>query len=170
MSETKLNQIVAKAIAGFGGKWERFDQTGMTNNDSKQIFVIFFPVFSWNNLQINSVGFDIGCDSGWWAKFVGLRYVISQVVAALIYWPFVRFAKIAKFFGFDVKNGPLAPYKHCGFYDMRSDALDRFGTRLKQRFSRIEIQQMMESVGLERIVFSEKRLFWCAVGFARAKH
>jgi hypothetical protein len=50
---------------------------------------------------------------------------------------------------------------------MRTDALDRFGTRLEQRFSRIEIQQMMESAGLERIVFSEKNPFWCAVGFAK---
>jgi ubiquinone/menaquinone biosynthesis C-methylase UbiE len=99
----------------------------------------------------------------------GLRYVMSQIIAALLYWPLARFAKFAEFLGADVKNYPLAPYRHWGFYVMRTDALDRFGTRLEQRFSRIEIQQMMETAGLERIVFSEKNPFWCAVGFAKAK-
>jgi hypothetical protein len=50
---------------------------------------------------------------------------------------------------------------------MRTDALDRFGTRLEQRFSKNEIQQMMESAGLVDIVFREDAPFWCAVGFAR---
>ena len=99
----------------------------------------------------------------------GLRYVVSQLIAALIYWPLARFAKLVEFLGFDVKNFPLAPYRHWGFYVMRTDALDRFGTQLEQRFSRNEILQMMESAGLEQIVFSEKNPFWCAVGFAKAK-
>ena len=97
----------------------------------------------------------------------GLRYVMSQIIAVLIYWPLARTAKVAEFFGFNPKNYPLAIYRNRGFYVMRTDALDRFGTRLEQRFSRVEIQQMMEAAGLERIVFSEKMPFWCAVGFAR---
>ena len=100
---------------------------------------------------------------------LGLRFGMSQIIAVLIYWPLARFAKLAEYLGFDVKNYPLAPYRNWGFYVMRTDALDRFGTQLEQRFSRIEIQQMMESSGLERIVFSEKNPFWCAVGFAKAK-
>jgi ubiquinone/menaquinone biosynthesis C-methylase UbiE len=96
-----------------------------------------------------------------------LRYIMSQIIAALIYWPLARFAKLAEFLNFDVKNYPLSIYRNRGFYVMRTDALDRFGTRLEQRFSRVEIQQMMEAAGLERIVFSEKMPFWCAVGFAR---
>jgi ubiquinone/menaquinone biosynthesis C-methylase UbiE len=99
----------------------------------------------------------------------GLRYVMSQIIAALIYWPLARFARLAELLGADVKNYPLAIYRHWGFYVMRTDALDRFGTRLEQRFSRIEIEEMMDSAGLERIVFSEKTPFWCAIGFARAK-
>ena len=98
----------------------------------------------------------------------GLRYFMSQVIAALIYWPLARIAKVAEISGVDVKNFPLMLYRHRGFYVMRTDALDRFGTRLEQRFSRIEIQQMMEAAGLERIVFSEKIPFWCAVGYVKA--
>lgn len=97
-----------------------------------------------------------------------LRYIMSQIIASLIYWPLARFAKYAEFLNFDVKNYPLAIYRKRGFYVMRTDALDRFGTRLEQRFSRVQIQQMMGSAGLERIVFSDKTPFWCAVGFAKA--
>ena len=47
---------------------------------------------------------------------------------------------------------------------MRTDALDRFGTRLEQRFSKTMILDMMEKAGLENIKFSKNIPFWCAVG------
>jgi hypothetical protein len=47
---------------------------------------------------------------------------------------------------------------------MRTDALDRFGTRLEQRFSRAEIERMMTNAGLSGINFSEREPFWVAVG------
>jgi hypothetical protein len=47
---------------------------------------------------------------------------------------------------------------------MRTDALDRFGTRLEQRFTQQEIVQMMERVGLDHIRLSDSVPFWCAVG------
>ena len=34
---------------------------------------------------------------------------------------------------------------------MRTDALDRFGTTLEQRFTASEIREMMHNAGLERI-------------------
>ena len=49
---------------------------------------------------------------------------------------------------------------------MRTDALDRFGTRLEQRFTKNEINKMMETAGLENITFS-KNTYWCAVGFRK---
>lgn len=277
MSENKHQATVD----GFGDEWVRFDQTGMSDEDSKQLFESYFSIFPWHALPGNAVGFDLGCGSGRWAKLVAphvgklhcidpsvaidvarrnlhsqdncefhsvgvddipfpdqsmdfgyslgvlhhipdtksalaacvsklkpgapflvylyyafdnrpswfrglwkvselirgivshlphlLRYGVSQLIAALIYWPLSRFAKLAEVLGFDVKHFPLAPYRHWGFYVMRTDALDRFGTQLEQRFSRFEIQQMMESAGLERVVFSEKNPFWCAVGYAKAK-
>tara|TARA_A100001011_G_scaffold295387_1_gene307685 strand:+ start:125 stop:295 length:171 start_codon:yes stop_codon:yes gene_type:complete len=47
---------------------------------------------------------------------------------------------------------------------MRTDALDRFGTRLEQRFTRNEIKNMMQNAGLENIEFSNSKPFWVAVG------
>ena len=65
----------------------------------------------------------------------GIRYAMSQVIAALVYWPLARSAKLAEYLGMNVVNFPLAPYRNWGFYVMRTDALDRFGTRLEQRFT-----------------------------------
>jgi hypothetical protein len=53
---------------------------------------------------------------------------------------------------------------------MRTDALDRFGTRLEQRFTRDEIKQMMRNAGLENIRFSDSKPFWVAVGFKSDKN
>jgi hypothetical protein len=50
---------------------------------------------------------------------------------------------------------------------MRTDALDRFGTRLEQRYTRRQIEDMMRQAGLERIRFSEHEPYWCAVGYKR---
>jgi hypothetical protein len=50
---------------------------------------------------------------------------------------------------------------------MRTDALDRFGTRLEHRYTRAQIQSMMEDAGLEKIVFSNSIPFWVAVGIKK---
>ena len=281
MNEKQYQNGDAKTIEGFGDEWNRFDQTGMSKEDSYEIFESYFSIFPWGDLPKDAIGFDLGCGSGRWAKWVaprvgrlhcidpsdainvarnnlqaesncefhntgvddipmpdnsmdfgyslgvlhhipdtsaalaacvaklkrgapfllylyyafdnrpswfrwlwkisdlirklvsrlphGLRYLMSQLLASLVYWPLARIAKGAEFLGLDPKNYPLTIYRNRGFYVMRTDALDRFGTRLEQRFSRNQIQQMMETVGLERIVFSEKTPYWCAVGYAKGQ-
>lgn len=95
-----------------------------------------------------------------------LRFQTSQALAAVVYLPLARFALLAEKLGMDVRNFPLAQYRNNSFYTMRTDALDRFGTRLEQRFTKNEITEMMLSVGLRDIRFSETA-FWTAVGFKK---
>jgi ubiquinone/menaquinone biosynthesis C-methylase UbiE len=95
----------------------------------------------------------------------GLRYFSSQVLAVLVYLPLAKFSWAAEKAGVNVSNLPLSAYRNLSFYTMRTDALDRFGTRLEQRFSREQIRLMMEKAGLEQVVFSENEPFWCAVGY-----
>ena len=282
MTKKYLNNIDAKTVEGFGDEWTRFDQTGMSEEDTKKYFDYYFSVFPWSDLPKDAIGFDLGCGSGRWAKLAaervgklhcidpsisievarkslhtlencefhqlsvdempfsdqsmdfgyslgvlhhvpdtsaaiatcvskikpggpfllylyysfdnkppwfrtlwqmsdlirkvvsrmpyGLRYVVSQILALFIYWPVARVAKIAEFLGADVNNFPLTAYRDSGFYVMRTDALDRFGTRFENRFTRLEIKTMMESAGLEDIRFSESIPFWCAVGVVSDKN
>ena len=97
----------------------------------------------------------------------GLRYVASQVLALSVYLPLARTACALEKTGINVDNFPLNAYRNCSFYTMRTDALDRFGTRLEQRFTRTQIKTMMERAGLERVEFSTNQPFWCAVGYRR---
>jgi SAM-dependent methyltransferase len=85
-----------------------------------------------------------------------LRYWLSQIIAVCVYWPFARTAKY-----FPVPDSwPLKFYAHRSFYFMRTDSLDRFGTKLEKRFSREQITQMLESSELTGISFSESEPYW----------
>lgn len=94
-----------------------------------------------------------------------LKRRITDAIAVTVYWPTARLAAALENVGLDVDVMPLSQYRRSSFYTMRTDARDRFGTRLEQRFSRTEIQQMMESAGLTRITFSDESPYWCAVGY-----
>ena len=94
----------------------------------------------------------------------GLRKVVTSAIAAAIYWPATRIALLAEAAGADVSNFPLSTYRHNSFYTMRTDSLDRFGTRLEQRFSRAEIRDMMQEAGLRNITFRETVPYWLACG------
>lgn len=96
----------------------------------------------------------------------GPRYWLSQILAALVYFPLARAARVLEKFGVDVAGLPLSQYRHNSFYVMRNDALDRFGTRLERRFSKSEMQAMMERAGLKNIVFSTTS-FWTALGIKK---
>lgn len=278
MNKSPIN-IDTKTVEGFGDEWTRFDQSGMTDEDTRRLFEGYFSIFPWGDLPKNAVGFDLGCGSGRWAKLVALRvgklhcidpsvaievarknlytlkncefhqaavdempisnesmdfgyslgvlhhipdtraaltacvsklkpgapflvylyyafdnrpfwfrvvwqmsewvrqvvskmphgprYLLSQVIAVFVYWPLARLARFLEKMGVNVENFPLAFYRNLGFYVMRTDALDRFGTRLEQRFTKAEIEQIMVAAGLVNIRFSEETPFWCAVGFKK---
>lgn len=272
------DNVDPRTVRGFGEEWARFDQSGVPPEELERLFQAYFSVFPWESLPKNAVGFDLGCGSGRWAKFVapkvgklhlidpspdalavarrnlaehancefhvatvdaipladasmdfgyslgvlhhvpdtdaalrscvaklrpgapflvylyyrfdnrpawfralwrasdGVRQVVSRlpsrpkqgvadVLAATVYWPLARGAALAESAGRDVAAFPLSAYRHASFYTMRTDALDRFGTRLEHRFTRAEILRMMEGAGLERVSFSDAVPFWCAAGY-----
>lgn len=268
-----------KTVDGFGDEWTRFDQSTVPEEESRSLFESYFAVFPWQDLPANAVGFDAGCGTGRWAKWVAprvghlhcidpseaievaskhlagianvslhkasieempladssmdfgyslgvlhhipdtqaamrdcvrkvkigapflvylyyrfdnrpawfrmiwkasdlarraiavqphwLRYQLSQIAALLLYWPIARSALLAEKLGANVDNWPLSSYRDKTFYMMRTDALDRFGTRLEHRFTKQEIKTMTESCGLEKIQFSDDVPYWCAVGIRR---
>lgn len=93
-----------------------------------------------------------------------LKLPITRLIAAGVYWPLARLALLLEKAGIDVSKLPLSFYRNSAFYTMKTDALDRFGTRLEQRFTRKEMHALMQRAGLRDIVFSENEPFWCAVG------
>ncbi|WPD21313.1 MAG: class I SAM-dependent methyltransferase [Candidatus Electrothrix scaldis] len=263
-------------VTSFSDEWSRFDQTGMTEGETRKVFDEYFAVFPWSNLPTKPEGFDMGCGSGRWARLVaprvrllhcidpseaievarrnlaehknvrfhrgtvdkpnispnsqdfgyslgvlhhvpdtatairscvellkpgaplllylyyafdnrpwwfrliwrisdlGRRFIFrlptrikqffTDIIAILLYWPLAKMSLLADRCGLQVGSIPLSYYRHHSLYTMRTDARDRFGTPLEQRFTQQKISTMMQNAGLVDIQFSDNAPFWCAVG------
>lgn len=272
--------VDSSTVKSFGEEWARFDQGSLSEQESRKIFDEYFAVFPQRQLHQEATGFDMGCGTGRWAKWVApqvgklhcvdpsgaisiaaltlsefdnvvfhqasvddvalpessqdfgysigvlhhvpdtqagirccvellkpgaplllylyyafdnrpwwfrliwkasdivrrsvcampnrLKNFICDVLALLVYWPLARLSKVLEWIGLPVSGVPLSYYRNHSFYTMRTDARDRFGTPLEQRFTRKQIESMMQTAGLERIHFSDSAPFWCAVGFRKS--
>jgi SAM-dependent methyltransferase len=272
-----MSNVDPAVVDSFGREWSKFDHRDAASDEVRLMFESYFALFPWAELPPSATGFDRGCGTGRWARFVaprvgrlhcvdasaaaievarrnlagcnncefhcasvdaiplppdsadfgyslgvlhhvpdtpgglaacvrklkpgapfllylyyafdnrpwwfrtiwkssdvfrrlicnlpfGLKSPVCDALAGLIYWPLARTAKVLEKLGGNVDAFPLSAYRHRSFYQMRTDALDRFGTRLEQRFTRREMRAMMEAAGLERIAFSDS-VFWCALGY-----
>ena len=271
-----MSNIHHKTVASFGDEWLRFDQSGMTETEAQKAFEEYFAVFSWADLQPDAEGFDMGCGSGRWARYVaprvgrlhcvdpseaiqvakrnlaafdnvefhqasvdapglmpcsqdfgyslgvlhhvpetasairscvallkrgapmllylyyafdnrpswframwrvsdwcrriiyrlppGLKHGVTDLIAAFVYLPLARLCDLLERLHVPVQGIPLSFYRHHSFYTMRTDARDRFGTPLEQRFTKVQIELMMREAGLVSIRFSEMAPYWCVVG------
>ncbi len=85
-----------------------------------------------------------------------LRYALSQIIAICVYWPLARTARYLPV----SDSWPLKFYANRSFCFMRTDALDRFGTKLEKRFTQKQITEMLESAGFTNIRFSDLEPYW----------
>ena len=275
-----MKNIDEEVVKDFGIEWDRFQQSELSEEELEKAWKPYFGIFPIEELDENSIGFDMGCGSGRWAQFIAskvgtlncidpssqalevakrnlsefsnvnfmnasvgdhvleeksqdfgyclgvlhhvpdtlsgikscaiplkqnapfliylyynfenrsflfkwiwklsdlLRRVISVLpskvkvimaafIALLVYFPLARFSLILEKLGVNVQGIPLSYYRNRHYYFMRTDALDRFGTRLEKRFSRQDITSMMTEAGFTDIQFSDNRPFW--VCLARKK-
>ena len=272
----KSQGIGKKVISDFGNEWNEFDQSALTKDELKKLFDRYFHIFPKNKLNKKSIGFDLGCGSGRWAKFVapkvkklncidpsklaikvakknlfeqnnvkfinsnisknilsknsqdfgyclgvlhhvedtlkGLRFsnrilkknapyliylyynfdnrgfiyrsiwkvsnlfrliisklpfkvkkVLTDLIAILIYYPLAKFSLILSYLGIRSEVLPLSFYKNESLYTMRTDSLDRFGTKLEKRFSKKEITNLLNKTGFKDVKFSNKMPYWVAI-------
>ena len=271
-----MKNIDKKTVEDFGEEWNKYNQSSIPDEELKKSWNQYFDMFSFEELSNDSEGFDMGCGSGRWAKFVAnkvhllncidpsekalnvakrnlsnfsniryfnasvndnilkensqdfgyclgvlhhipdtlegikacakllkknapfllylyynfenrssffkliwrlsdfIRKIISSlspkakifltsIIAYLIYYPLARFAFISEKLGIDVSNLPLSDYRNKPIYFMKTDALDRFGTRLEKRFSKDEIKRMLQEAGFRDIRFSKNMPFWVSI-------
>ena len=88
-----------------------------------------------------------------------LRYAASQIIALTVYWPMARISKYLPV----PDSWPLKFYADRSLYFMRTDALDRFGTKLERRFTKRQIVTMLETAGLKGTRFSTMSPHWVCV-------
>lgn len=92
-----------------------------------------------------------------------IKLLASQIIALSVYWPLSRISFVLEKLGKDVSNIPLSDYRNKPIYFLRTDALDRFGTKLEKRFTKIEIETMLGEAGFTNIRFSPSTPYWVAV-------
>lgn len=273
-----MKNIDKKTVESFGDEWNQYNQSSLSEEDLEKAWNQYFHIFPFEKINSTSEGFDMGCGSGRWARFVApkvkilncidpskkalsvakknltnslnvnflegssnsndltpesqdfgyslgvlhhtpdtlegikgcakilkkdapfllylyyklenrsasfvmlwrlsdilrrficklpykLKLLLTSIIAVLIYFPFARIALIAEKLKFDVSQFPLTDYRYKKFYFMQTDALDRFGTRLEQRFNKEEICQMLQEAGFKNITFSEKLPFWVCISY-----
>ena len=273
----KNENVDINVVKDFGREWQTFTQKDIHHDDLLAAFNQYFHLFPLHQLNTESIGFDMGCGSGRWSKFIApkvkqlncidpsplaleqaknnlknfsncvfecnsvsetqlednsqdfgyclgvlhhiprteeglkscasklkngapfllylyyrfdnkpvwfkliwnlsdivrkfvsilpfkIKLFVSQLIAFFVYYPFSRLSLVFEQLGFNVSNIPLSDYRNKPFYFLRTDALDRFGTKLEQRFTKVEIQQMMANAGFVDITFSDKTPYWVVLG------
>jgi len=275
-----MKNIDKKTVDGFGDEWDLYDQKNFNGSAYDSLTQKYFNLFPFHKIDKSAVGFDMGCGSGRWARFIApkvgtlncidpsqkalsiaesnlsqspncifecagvndtkllpnsqdfgyslgvlhhipdtalglsacsdllkpgspfilylyyrfddkpfwfrmiwrvtdiFRVVISRMpftlkknicylIAISVYFPLSRLSKYLEKAGFDVSNIPLSAYKNQPFYTLATDALDRFGTKLEQRFTKSEITKMMCDANFENIEFNDPNPGWICVGYKK---
>lgn len=95
-----------------------------------------------------------------------IKKFVCDVLAVCVYMPIILIVKFLLFMGLTklALKLPLSAYHNKSFFIIRNDSLDRFGTRLEQRFSAKQVKEMMENAGLSDIVISPKTPYYHAIG------
>ena len=273
-----MGNLDPKVVKDFGKEWGLFKQS--KGLDLKKAFNQYFHIFPWERINQKSIGFDMGCGSGRWAKYIlpkvgklncidpseqalnvardnlnkfdncifkcasvdqsgiqantmdfgyclgvlhhipntfeGLKSCVSLLkpsaplliylyykfdnrplwfkliwkvtdiarrlistlpfcikificglIGIFVYYPIAKIGLLLDSLGMNSANLPLYDYRNKSIYFMMTDALDRFGTRLEKRFTKLEIIELMKAAGLENIKFSNIEPYWVALGYKK---
>lgn len=66
--EEFANNLDLKTVESFGEEWSRYDQTKLNYQEAEKYFNDYFAVFPWESITTDSIGFDMGCGTGRWAR------------------------------------------------------------------------------------------------------
>jgi SAM-dependent methyltransferase len=90
---------------------------------------------------------------------------VCELLAVFLYLPLVLLSTLLQKIGAVAmaKKIPLHYYVGKSWKVIRNDALDRFGTPLEQRFTKVEIAKMLEDNGYQNIQFSPNMPYWHVV-------
>lgn len=95
-----------------------------------------------------------------------VRLAATRAIAAVVYLPVARACRLLERLGVEVDGIPLSAYRDQPLYVMRTDALDRFGTPVEHRFTRDQIECLLEQAGFTDVQFAPDWPYWRAVARA----
>jgi ubiquinone/menaquinone biosynthesis C-methylase UbiE len=95
------------------------------------------------------------------------KQFICDVIAFTIYFPISRLSKYISKLGMNFHYIPLYYYKDFSIYTLRTDSLDRFGSKIENRFSKTDIKKILIKTGFKDIKFSSSEPYWCVVCYKK---
>ena len=82
-----MKNIDKTVVDDFGEEWKKFNHLSVDDEDIRGSYDQYFNIFPFNEIGPDSQGFDMGCGSGRWAKFVapkaGILNCIDPSAAAI---------------------------------------------------------------------------------------
>ena len=63
-----MAKLEEEVISDFGNEWKTYNQDGLSDKELAVLFNKYFDIFPFHLINKNSIGFDMGCGSGRWAK------------------------------------------------------------------------------------------------------
>ena len=70
MNDNFKKNVDLKVVEDFGKEWQTLNQKDINNADLLAAFNQYFHLFPLHQLNTESIGFDMGCGSGRWSKFI----------------------------------------------------------------------------------------------------
>ena len=96
-----------------------------------------------------------------------IKYIVADIIATLVYLPLAKISGLAEKLGFNISNFPLSTYRKYSFKTMRTDSLDRFGTRIEKRMSKKQLQYELSRIEFTNISFSDSVPYWTVCAMKR---
>lgn len=95
--------------------------------------------------------------------------VVASATALLVYFPLARLSALVERLGLHGASAalPLSFYRDLPLRVMLNDSLDRFGTRIENRYRRGEIVDLMRGAGLSDVAISDAPPYWHGIGVVR---
>ena len=68
-----MKNIENKVVDDFGNEWDKFNHITLNEEEIRSSYDQYFKIFPFDELKLDTEGFDMGCGSGRWASFVAPR-------------------------------------------------------------------------------------------------
>ena len=75
-----MKNIDSNVVDDFGNEWDKFNHITLNEEEIRSSYDQYFKIFPFDELKLDTEGFDMGCGSGRWAKFIAPKVGILNCI------------------------------------------------------------------------------------------
>ena len=73
-----MNSLNKTVIKDFGNERKKYNQLNLDDSELNKLFENYFSIFPFDKIDANSIGFDMDCGSGRWARLLSPKVKTLQ--------------------------------------------------------------------------------------------